>query len=237
MDLDRDEVEYNTPEARSALINAPAWTAGLGLGTYPEGVPRALAEWLKRRGCAAQVTPSGGSDAPALVEHTSLALYGHVGAGKTGLGVCALRALAAAGVGSRFVWNMVTGPGLRAAVDSGEVQGLPSPCWFESWPRLLALHRRERWDEEGWFSLLEERVAALMLDDVGIDAGTPFRESFLLRHIEWASDVAGRCLVLTVNDQPGDWRRVFGERVVDRLADQRRFALVAVSTPGRSSLR
>lgn len=238
MDLDREAVAHNTPEARASLVNAPAWTDGLTVLTYPGGVPSALTAWLGGllTVCVRAAAPLGRDISPVPSRSyrpaPSVALWGPVGAGKTGLGIAALRALAAAGVGSAFYWNMVTGPGLRAAVDAGDAVARPSPCWYESWPRLLALHRRERWDEESWFDQLEERVAVLMLDDVGVDAGTAFRESFLLRHVEWAADRPGRSLVLTVNDRPADWVRTLGERLADRLLDASRFAVVEV--PGAS---
>src|SRR5216684_8516925 len=127
--------------------------AGLTLATYAEkrAVPDELSEWL--------------SDP----DRRSLVMYGRPGRGKTGLGLGLLRELAARGVGSMFAWNIVTSPQLRARVASGEYPEKPSPCWFERWSRLLALQKRTKWDEEGWFEQLEERVTVLMLDDVGVD--------------------------------------------------------------------
>lgn len=234
MDLDRDAVAWNTADARAAAVNAPGWSDGLRVATFPGfpgGACAAVTDWLGDAAEASGALARGDSSTRPSASQgplTSVALWGHVGTGKTGLGACALRALARAGVGSTFYWNMVTGPGLAAAVATGDVKRDPSPCWFESWPRLLAKQRRQSWDEESWFDVLEERVAALMLDDVGVDAGTPFRESFLLRHLEWAADRRGRLLLLTLNDRPDDWLRVFGDRVTDRLTDPRRFTVVHV---------
>jgi len=219
MDLDVDVMPHNTPEARAALVNAPRWTEGLHFGTYPRNVPD-MDNVPDAAGVSDNERSSGWSS-----RDDSVILYGGVGVGKTGLGVCLLRDRARAGVGSTFQWNMVTGPGLRAGVEAGDIKREPSPCWFESWPRLLALHRRDRWDEEGWFEQLEG-VASLMLDDVGVDAGTPYRESFLLRHLEWSVDRPGRSLVLTINDPVTAWRAVLGERAVDRVMD---FAYVHVA--------
>ena len=224
VDLDRDAAAHNTPEARAAAVNSPAWSSALTLSSHPR-LPGVLRDWLRVRDC---LTVHGARD--LAVTPASLVLWGRTGAGKTGLACCALRALAAAGWGSTFYWNLVTAPRPSAAAsDEGRVR--PSPCWFESWPRLLALHRRARWDEEAWFDLLEERVAALVLDDVGVDVGTPYRESFLLRHIEWASEVPRRVLVLTLNDPPSEWATVLGERNNDRLLDPSRFTAVSVDGP------
>lgn len=231
MDLDRDDAPYNTAETRGAAVNAPAWTWSLTLRGFPGGPPARIAAWLQGAlVCLDQMT-SRGSSPPRSPGGLSLALWGAVGSGKTGLGVCSLCALAEASAGSRFYWNMATGPGLRAAVAAGDAPRRPAPCWFESWPRLLALQRRVRWDEEEWFDQLEERVAVLMLDDVGVVAGTPFREALLLRHLEWAAEVDGRVLILTLNDPPASWPRVLGERVADRLVDPVRFVVVEVPGP------
>jgi DNA replication protein DnaC len=218
-DLDSVALPHNTPDSRAALVNAPRWADGYTLETFVVAAgttaPSEFAGWL-----SASVAERSAQ--------RSVVLYGPPGSGKTGLGVCALRALARAAVGSTFQWNMSTSPGVRAAVESGEDQAEPSPCWFERWSRLLALYRRERWDEEGWFEQLERAVTVLMLDDIGVDAGTPFRESFLLRHIEWALD-RGRSLVLTLNAPPPRWSEVLGERAADRLQDSRWFRAVALN--------
>lgn len=205
--LDTVSMPHNVPEVRETLVNAPAWAGGMTLGTYPHPLPDGYLDLVS-----------------ALPR--SFALYGPVGRGKTVLAVCALRAHARRGAGSTFYWNMVTGVGNRTAVERGDRAPRLAPCWFESWSRLLSLHRREKWDEEGWFEQLEERVSVLVLDDVGVDAGTPYRESFLLRHVEWAS-APGRALILTVNDPPSAWDTVLGERIEARLRN--RFLLVRVS--------
>ncbi len=214
--LDKVAMPYNTPDERARIVNAPAWTAGLTLVTYPRPIPMDLIEWVTGAGT---VSPYG---------HRGLVLYGPVGTGKTGVGVSALRILARSGVGSTFQWNMVTSPGVRAAVDSGDDRGEPSPCWFESWSRLLSLYRRETWDEQGWFDKLKDCVDVLMLDDIGVDVGTPYRESFLLRHVEWSYS-AGRSLILTLNSPPADWSKAIGERAADRLQDKRWFLRVPFS--------
>jgi DNA replication protein DnaC len=217
-DLDNTPMEWNTAAAREALVNAPLPHFDFTFGTYPREVPPDVLIWAE--GAAHDGARRG------------LVLHGAPGSGKTGLGVCALFRLASAGVGSMFHWNMVTAPGVRETVKSGEEKQRPSPVWFERWPRLLARHRGARWDEDEWFEQLEG-VTVLMLDDVGVDAGTPYRESFLLRHVEWAEDRADRALVLTLNDPPEEWDTALGQRVADRLVEPRRFLTVRV--PGGSA--
>lgn len=215
MNIDVDILGWNTPEARSGLINAPAVMRTLTLETYAarahQPVPEGVLDWLARIG-----TP----------EQRNLLLCGKPGRGKTGLGIGLLRVLAERKVGSMFRWNLATAPGVRKAIAEGRSKEKPSPCWFERWPRLLSLQKRNSWDEEGWFELLDECTTVLMLDDIGIDAGTLFRESFLLRHIEWTEDKDGRALILTLNVGTGAWGATFGERIVDRLLERRRFDIV-----------
>jgi DNA replication protein DnaC len=71
-----------------------------------------------------------------------------------------------------------------------------------------------------------------MLDDVGAETGTQYRQALLLRHLEWAEDRRGRRLILTLNDPPSKWKDALGERAADRLLEQRRF--LSVPVPGRS---
>ena len=211
-DLDEIEMRWNTPGARAALINAPLPYAGLTFLTYPRVVPEALLAFV------VDTRESG-----------SLVLYGAQGTGKTALGVAALRRFAAAGVGSQFQWNVLTAPD-QAPLERGERPD-PSPVWFERWSNLLALNRRQDWDEAGWFEQLGD-VTVLMLDDVGAETGTQYRQALLLRHLEWAEDRRGRRLVLTLNDSPSQWKRVLGERAADRMLERRRFLVVPV--PGES---
>jgi DNA replication protein DnaC len=117
-----------------------------------------------------------------------------------------------------------------AAEANGEGRREPSPVWFESFSRLLRLQRRQSWDEQGWFDDLEQNVSVLMLDDVGVDAGTPFRESFLLQHIEWMFS-AKASLILTLNAAPEEWKMLLGPRINDRLLDSRWFLKVPLTGP------
>lgn len=211
-DLDNTEMPWNTPESRVELINAPEPFAGVRLNTYPRGVPPEIQRYVEN----------------AADTDRSIVLHGAQGVGKTGLGVCVLRSLASAGFGSLFQWNVLTTPGQKYEPDE---KLEPSPCWFERWSRLLARNRREHWDEEGWFDQLEN-VTVLMLDDIGVDTGTQYRQSFLLRHLEWAEDRRGRRLILTLNDPPKAWEKSLGERAADRMLEQRRFLTVHV--PGGS---
>lgn len=143
----------NTPEARAALVNAPEPYSGLTFQTYPGVVPPELLAYVA-----------------ALTESDrSLVLWGAQGVGKTALGIAVLRALAFAGDGSVFQWNVLTRPD-QLPLGRGERPD-PSPVWFERWSNLLALNRRQDWDEVGWFDQLDD-VTALMLDDVNTETGT-----------------------------------------------------------------
>jgi DNA replication protein DnaC len=218
-DLDNWAVNWNTPTARREVINAPTSMDGMSFDSYralDRVVPDALIEWLRANlGAKAR---------------KSVVLYGEPGVGKTSLGVCALREFASACVGKMFAWNMATAPGVRAAIASGEDKQKPSPVWFERWSRLLAQHRREHWDEAGWFELLDDRVTILMLDDITVETSTQYRESFLLRHIEWAEDRADRALVVTMNESPAELieKNLLPSRVLDRITEERRFVPVRV---------
>jgi DNA replication protein DnaC len=214
--LNETEMPWNTPDSRAARVNAPEPYAQLGFDTYPRPVPEALMTFA--------------SDTLSAPESPlSIVLYGAQGAGKTGLGVALLRRFAEAGFGDLFQWNVLTKPD-PLPLELGETAE-PSPCWFERWSRLLARNRREHWDEEGWFEQLEG-VTVLMLDDVGAETGTQYRQALLLRHLEWAEDRRDRRLILTLNDPPSKWKDVLGERAADRLLEQRRF--LSVPVPGRS---
>lgn len=219
MSFDTDRMPSNTPERREAVLNIPDSMKDLTLATYADRaqrpVPAGVMEWIDEVGTAAQ---------------RSLVLYGEPGRGKTGLGIGALRRLARGNVGKTFRWNMNTNPLLLAKIEVGTFEQTHlSPCWFERWPRLLALQGRRNWDEASWFEKLEEDVACLMLDDISVDTGTAFRESFLIRHLEWSEDRLGRMLILTVNEYPAEWGRLYGARTADRLLEERRFKLVEVS--------
>lgn len=218
MNLDVDALVHNTADRRECprVLNIPEAMDTLTLASYAKRrpIPQGVLDWL------ADESP----------ERKSLVLCGEPGRGKTGLGIGVLREMARRNIGRTFRWNMATSPTLQAKIDAGTFkQTHLAPCWFERWPRLLALQKRTKWDEESWFENLEEDTALLMLDDIGVDVGTPFRESFLLRHLEWAEDKRGRALILTFNTEPMAWKTSFGERTFDRLTESRRFAIVKVT--------
>lgn len=204
----------NTPEAREALINAPAAMIDMTLATYAEmrPIPEALTTWLQEF----ETNPK------------SMVLFGKPGLGKTGLGVGALKELARRGVGSRFEWNLDTDPVGLEKIRLGLEEQDPSPVWFERWQRLLARERRQKLDEDDWFDKLDECVTVLMIDDIGMEQGTTFREGFLMRHLEWAEDKRGRALILTFNTDPSRWTDTLGERITDRITERRRFTQVKV---------
>lgn len=217
-DLDTTNMPWNTPTARANLINVPESMGPLTLKSFAarQSIPAGVRVWLSE------------FDKP-VIERRSLVLYGKPGRGKTGLGIAILRYLASLGIGDRFEWNLSTGPELLKKVAAGEVEQEPSPVWFMRWQRLLAQERRQKLDTDGWFDKLDEFVTVLMLDDVGVEAGTKFREGLLLQHMEWAEDKRGRSLILTLNNPLALWPATFGERIADRLTEERRFMMVEVT--------
>lgn len=217
-ELDTIDMPWNTSIARASLINVPESMAPLTLESYvaKRPFPSGLVIWLSE------------FDKP-MIERRGLVLYGKPGRGKTGLGVGVMKHLAKRGVGDRFEWNLSTGPALLKKIAAGEIEQEPSPVWFMRWQRLLAQERRQKLDEDGWFDKLDECVTVLMLDDVGVEAGTKFREGLLLQHIEWAEDKRGRSLILTLNTPLASWPSTFGERISGRLMEDRRFAMVEVN--------
>lgn len=212
--LDDLNMKWNTPDARMALINAPEQMAEYSLESFSKlrQIPTEVTTWLDF-----EKNPT-----------SSLILSGIMGRGKTGLGIGILRELARRGVGDRFEWNLSTGPLLLKKIAAGEVEQEPSPVWFVRWQRLLAQERRQKLEEAGWFDLLDENVTVLMIDDIGVETGTSFREGLLLQHLEWVEDKKGRTLILTVNINPSEWQRLLGVRITDRLMESRRFTIVKV---------
>lgn len=211
-DLDSLDMKWNTPAARMTLINAPEQMEEYSLESFSKlrPIPDEITQWLQ----------------DFEKNRTSLILSGNIGRGKTGLGIGLLRELARRGAGDRFEWNLSTGPLLLKKIAAGEVEQEPSPIWFIRWQRLLAQERRQKLDENGWFDTLDENVTVLMIDDIGVETGTEFREGLLLQHLEWVEDKKGRTLILTVNINPTEWPRRLGVRIADRLIETRRFTLV-----------
>lgn len=215
MSMDDVVCKWNTPERRAEIVNAPEPFQGFTFASYPRDVPHDFSTY-------AATTASSNM-------RRSVILHGTQGSGKTGLGVCALQMFARQRVGSLFQWNVLTAE--RATPVEKDEQVFPAPCWFERWSAILARNRRADWDEVGWFDALDD-VTVLMLDDIGSETGTEFRQSLMLRHLEWAEDKKERMLILTLNTAPPQWEKVLGERVADRLLEQRRFLTVRV--PGGS---
>lgn len=223
MNLDRDWLPTCTADARRAATNVPEPYRALTLQGHPDAAASAkVSAWV------ADVV--GGSERRGLV------LFGPAGSGKTGLACCAAAALAGAGVGSRFQWNVVTSPAYVESMrhDDVDVDGELSPVWFERFSNVLAMGRgrgASLGTLELWVEAVHDVVSALVLDDVAVEAGTPFRESTLLRLVEWAFD-RNRRLVLTLNASPVEWAATVGERVADRLLDASQFLTAGLS--GRS---
>jgi len=213
--MDNVVCAWNTPDHRAQLTNTPRSFGGFSFASYPRTVPQDFSKYV--------------ASTSASNSRRSVVLHGTQGSGKTGLGVCALSTFARQGVGSLFQWNVLTAE--RTTPVEKDEQVFPSPCWFERWSSILARNRKTDWDEVGWFESLDD-VTVLMLDDVGVETGTPYREALLLRHLEWAEDDDRRMLILTLNDPPSKWPKVVGERVADRMIEQRRF--LAVHVPGES---
>lgn len=214
-----------SPEDRLAAASLPdpgwAWESA----PHPPGSDSARAASLLRLWSAA-----AGSDAvPGVV------LCGGAGLGKTGIAQMVVRDAALRGDGDPAHWVYAASPRVRAAVASGDFRRRPAPAEFRRWRDLKSLLDRAKagqlpWEEappltaEKVLREVEERCAVLALDDVDVDAATPWKEEVLLRLLELPR--VGRRLVLTMNVDPAAPEGVarLGERVVDRLMDPSVFA-------------
>jgi len=212
--LDDVAVEENTPAARRAAVNVPDWTRGLTLASFPHEALRGdVAGWVEDICAGAEHTPPG------------LLLYGDAGSGKTGLSCAALLELAERGFGKMWEWNMAT---ITPVHDSGDTPD-PTPCWFLQWSEFLQSQRRTDLNKPSWMDLRNEHVSALLLDDIDVEAGTPFRETETLSQLEWSRYKRGRALIVTCNIGPERWEEMLGARIDRRLRDPDRFHAVHVT--------
>ena len=196
MNLQVDELSTNTPVRRWQRVAVPAYFRSWSFETFPNGqeeIIQQLRRWL------AVPTP------PRLV------LWGPTGTGKTGLACGALRVAAEAGTGNRERWNIATAPVIHP---EEEPEWSPVPVWFEMWRGLRDRLRRSRGPDDP-LAVLRERVMLLVIDDIDVDAMTPWKESIVLSLLDDAPAMCG--LVLTMNVAPDRWAEHFGERIADRL--------------------
>ena len=221
-DLDGAALADNTPANRVAAA-LPAECHAWSFGSFP-GDPVALD--IAQRWALAPV-PLG------------LVLQGPPGLGKTGLAVSIAREWAENGVGSRGLWNLMTFSPYRLEAQAGRIRPRPAPVWFERWPDLrdrlrgtwgLADHALR---EEALHEELRNRVTALVVDDLDVDAASDWKEAVVLRLLCWPE--RGLRLVVTVNVQVEELPRRLGDRSADRLLDPSHFRLVRMS--GRSLRR
>ena len=218
--LDRDWLPTCTPERRASLIGDVPETvlqyARLGLSANPNISARVCEDWLRRR----LTLPPGDGNPPGLILFSP-----ESGTGKSTLMVALLRALAEAGVGDRFTWNV--GPEPEEDREGCEVP-MPYPVSYQFWPRLAEGFNRNDFDRDPWLTTID-RLSAVGLDEVTVlGEATERRVRFLQAHLEWVDLKPGRSLIVTTNAQPEQWLGKFGEYCSDRMLDARLFRRVRV---------
>lgn len=217
---------------------APAWCTPEAR-VLASGVPDASWEWVT----APPATSETASQAREVLRRWSsqasrvcgVVLHGGAGLGKTGVASCIVRDAAIRQVGARGWWSLATSPAALVGVAAGEFRRRPAPASFYRWRDLKSLLDRAKagstpWDEsppltaEKVLREVEGRCVVLALDDVDVDAPTPWKEEVLLRLLELPSSGARLVLTLNVNPAAADGITKLGERVVDRLMDPALFA-------------
>ena len=162
-------------------------------------------------------------------------LHGGAGLGKTGMACCLVRDAATRAVGESWAWSIVTSPKIVEATLAGDFRRRPAPASFYRWRDLKSLLDRCKtgqtpWDEnppltaEKVLDEIEDRCRVLALDDVDVDALTPWKEEILLRLLDLP--LRGCRVIVTMNANPASPEGItrLGERVVDRLMDPDLFA-------------
>ncbi len=225
-DLESLTLAHNTRQARVAATNLPEAMRAYRFDGFPGAarVRDAVQEWADAVRSPLSSGPRG------------LVLQGSTGLGKSGLAACAVRVMACRGHGDRGLWNVVTSPGYEAEVTSGRLRRRPAPVWFETWADLRD-RLRTAWRVRGGeadvevelLNELRERVVALAVDDLDVDAAGDWKEAVVLRLLRWPE--LGRHLIVTVNAPVSAFPQRFGERCADRLLDPAHFRLVQVSGP------
>lgn len=218
-----DEVPAESVDARVAAsgIPDPCWTwetAPFTDGTVSRRAADTIRAWSD-------------SVAPRV---RGVLLHGGAGLGKTGIAACVVRDAAARRVGAGGLWYLATSPKVAAAVAAGEFRRRPAPATFYRWRDLKSLLDRAKVDRAPWeetppltaekvLEEIEDRCQVLALDDVDVDALTPWKEEVMLRLLE--TPARGRRLVVTMNVDPATSAGIskLGERVVDRLMDPQLF--------------
>lgn len=161
-------------------------------------------------------------------------LHGGAGIGKTGMTCSIIREAAEAGTGRMWAWNLATAPKVVAAVISGDFRRRPAPAIFYRWRDLKSLLDRAKvgqtpWDEmppltaEKVLQEIDDRCSVLALDDIDVDALTPWKEEILLRLLDLP--LSGCRVIITMNANPASQEGIarLGERIVDRLMDPQLF--------------
>lgn len=206
--------------------NAAARIRACGV-PYPEWGWERLREWR-----AEGVSPSDLRDwvrAP-VPARWGLLLHGSPGLGKTVAACCVVRDAAERRVGSAGAWTVVTSPRVEEAIAAGAFRRRPAPAQFCRWRDLKALLDAAKtgalpWSEEPPLTAekvlgeIEGRCVVLALDDIDVDAHTPWKEEVLLRLLEIPLRRARLVLTTNLLQDLGRARDRLGERVVDRLMD------------------
>lgn len=220
---------WNTPEARWGESGVPRHLSNVTVENMTANEKQRawlLREWIE------SATP----------QRPGLVLWGAVGRGKTGLASAILRTRAEAGDGDLAIWNLITAPRVRALRASGEHYVRPAPCWFTEWSAFRRACEAARigrlpWvdDEDRQMTVhtlardLDLRTSLLVLDDLDLGVISPWSEDLLLPLL--ARPSRGERLIITMNSTPTEKR--LGERVADRVLDNRVYAVLRIDGPPR----
>jgi DNA replication protein DnaC len=168
-----------------------------------------------------------------------LVLQGPVGTGKTWLMCAMLREAAECGVGEQGYWSLVTHPNFVKNVVARQTPVQEAPVWFERWAglktRLIARPDPKFPDAhksaEEIFADLEEHCELLGLDDLDTDRYSAWKEEMILPLVE--RPMNDKRVIFTTNARWREWTQYFGERVADRLLDNRYYAVLEFTGTSR----